>query len=70
MWSSTDFHAEREANNYYDKTRRGWDMLHLLLHFSLKKTNLSHRIPSLHLSGNQMLVWGVLQKLLHQYNFN
>ena len=39
-----------------------WDMLHRLLCFHPKKTNLFHHIPPLHLSGNQMSVWGCSSK--------
>ena len=55
LWT---FVLKGKPTNYYNKTRRGSDMLHLPLCFSPKKTNLSHHIPSLHLSGNQMSVWG------------
>ena len=32
-----------------------WDILHHPLNLSLKETNLSHRIPPVHLNGNQMI---------------
>ena len=54
-----NFVPKGKPANYYDKTCRGWDMLHLhLLHrFDLKTTNRSRHALPLPLSGNQMSVW-------------
>ena len=43
---------------YYDKIRRGLGYVTPPISFCLKETNLSRYIPPVHLSGNQMSVWG------------
>jgi len=52
------FILKGKPGDYYNKTCRGWDILHHLLNLSLKETNLYHHIPPVHLIWNQMSVWG------------
>jgi len=57
-----NFVPKGKTTNYYDKTHRGLRMLHLILRFNPKMTNLSRYILPLYLSGNQMLVWGCFSR--------
>jgi len=60
LWT---FVPKGKPADYYDKTRKSWDILHHLFNLSLKEVNLSHHIPPVHMSGNQMSVWGLSSKI-------
>ena len=57
------FTPKGKPTNYYDKICRGLGYVTPPLSFSPKETNLCRHIPLVHLSENQMSVWGCSSKI-------